>query len=230
MSLESDNRMVQEVLSTSGTPAKTLAERVRTELGAGDSSDEDHVEDSEESEEEDNEVIAKEPSPKKSRSGREGNKTGAGPNWQILETIWPAAERPAGPLTNKRQVESMTINSLLDIYKIHAEREKKESGQAIAKASKDKLPAMVNLAKSRDNCVDKLAVARWLRMPVSSPELWYKEVPTKRTEIYRNIPLKHLLGSDTIVAKNVIATMHDRRNALQMKHFNRYVVCMESLL
>ena len=63
---------------------------------------------------------------------------GQGPNWQIMYTIWML--QSIQPLTERKTVESMSINIVLYIYKIHAKREKKESGQAIAKVSKNRKP------------------------------------------------------------------------------------------
>ena len=100
-----------DLLSLAGTPANTLAERARKELDF-DTSEEDNEENDSESEEEPDI-----PSPKRQKSKKvdKGAGSGQGPNWQILETIWPASERPAGPLTDRKTVESMSINSLLDI-------------------------------------------------------------------------------------------------------------------
>ena len=43
----------------------------------------------------------------------------------------------------------------------------------------------------------------------------------KMTHCYRNILEKHILGMDTAVAPAVVLARHDRKNALQMKHFFR---------
>ena len=207
----------QRSLSICSTPLQTLADRARSEVQENSSTDDD----TDESSDAEEEPAVSQGKRVKIDGRKEKTSDKSGHNWAILETIWPATERPGGPLTNKKYIESMPITALLDLYKIHAEQEKKEAGQAISKASKDKLPPVVTVAKMKDNCFDKLSEARWFRTPISKPSTWFKNVPLKRTVIYRNIPLKHLLGTDTVVAKNVIMTMHDRRNALQLKHFNR---------
>ena len=46
-------------------------------------------------------------------------------------------------------------------------------------------------------------------------------VPVKHPYGYRNILVKQFLGMDSAVAPAVILARHDRKNALQLKHFYR---------
>ena len=46
-------------------------------------------------------------------------------------------------------------------------------------------------------------------------------VPVKHAHAYRNIPVRHILGMDSVVALAVMLARHDRQNALQLKHFHR---------
>ena len=72
-----------------------------------------------------------------------------------------------------------------------------------------------------DDCDGKLLAARFQRMPISCPKKWFHKVPIKITHCYRNIPVKHILGLDTAAAPSVTLARHDRKNALQMKHYFR---------
>ena len=143
-----------------------------------------------------------------------------GRNWLILETIWPAAERPEA-LLDPEWIEDQSIGDLMQLHKVYSKKEQKEQGQAIGRATKDSKPPEVDIEAGKDDCNTKLHVARFLRMPISRPKDWYHRVPTKHTHSYRNVPVKHALGLDSAVAPAVVLARHDRKNSLQLKHFNR---------
>ena len=107
------------------------------------------------------------------------------------------------------------------LHKVYQKKEQKEQGQAIGRATKDNKPPSVSFKASADDCDKSLHDARFLRMPVSKPKHWYDKVPVKHASSYRNIPVKHIIGMDSVVAPSVILARHDRRNTLQMKHFFR---------
>ena len=143
-----------------------------------------------------------------------------GPNWAILEPIWPASERPEA-LRDPEWIEKQSIGDLMTLQKVYQKKEQRDQGQAIGKATKDNKPPAVQFKAETDDCDKSLAAARFQRMPISKPKHWWHKVPMRHTHNYRNIPMKHVLGLDTAVAPAVTLARHDRRNTLQMKHYFR---------
>ena len=144
-------------------------------------------------------------------------KTG-GPIWSLLEPIWPAAERPA-TLQDPDFIEQQTITGLMKLHSAYAKKEKQETGQAISRASRDTKPAKIYIEGGEDDCDKVFTAGRWLRPPISKPSVWYQYVPVKYNTIYKSLSYKHMLGMDCAVAPQVTSARHDRRNALQLKHF-----------
>ena len=143
-----------------------------------------------------------------------------GKNRAILEPIWPASERLES-LRDPEWIESQSIGDLMALHKVYQKKEQKEQGQAIGRATKDSKPSSVEFKTAKDDCDKVLHDARFLRMPVSKPKHWYHKVPIKHTTNYRNIPVKHILGTDIACAPAVVLARHDRRNTLLLKHYNR---------
>ena len=143
-----------------------------------------------------------------------------GPMWSLLEPIWPASERPAA-LRDPTFIEQQNIGSLMKLHSAYMKKEKQDTGQAISRASKDSKPPKVFIEGGEDDCDEVFTAGRWLRPPISKPDKWYKYIPIKYSTVYRSINFKHILGQDCAVAPQIIAARHDRRNALQMKHFIR---------
>ena len=158
------------------------------------------------------------PSPKAAPSTKKTRVKTGGKNWTILETIWPANERPEA-LQDPEWIENQTIGDLMALQKVYLKKETKEQGQAIGRATRDVKPPVVTFGEEEDDCDEKLASSRWQRMPVSGPSNWYHKVPIKINHQYRNIPMKHILGTDSAVAPTTILARHNRANALMMKHF-----------
>ena len=125
-----------------------------------------------------------------------------GPNWTILETIWPANERPAA-LQDRDWVEGQTLGDLLALQKAMNKKEQRETGQAICRASRDNKPPKVHVPGADDDCDEILAPHRFLRPPVGPQKKWYKMVPTKYSHIYRNLSVRHMAGIDSVVAPQV---------------------------
>ena len=144
----------------------------------------------------------------------------SGPNWAILEHIWPALERPEA-LRDHDWIEKQSIGDLMQLHKVYLKKEQKEQGQAIGRATKDSRPPVQKLEEGEDDCDKQLHDARFLRMPISRPKHWYHKIPVKHNHSYRNIPVRHVLGMDSAVAPAVVLARHDRKNALQLKHYNR---------
>ena len=131
----------------------------------------------------------------------------------ILEGIWPSSERPEA-MRDPDWVEDQSIGDLMQLQKAYAKKEQKETGQSIGKASRDVRPSSVQVEAGDDDCDKKLHPGRFLRPPISRPKHWYGQmVPIKYNHIYRNIPMKHIVGLDTVVAPQVIIARHDRTKA-----------------
>ena len=109
----------------------------------------------------------------------------------------------------------------MTLHKVYSKKEQKEQGRAIGRATKDSKPPCIALEAAEDDCDTKLHNGRFQRMPISRPKNWYHKIPIKHTHAYRNIPVRHVLGVDSICAPAVVLARHDRRNSLEMKHYNR---------
>ena len=107
------------------------------------------------------------------------------------------------------------------LQKVYQKKENKEQGQAIGRATRDVKPPVVTFKEEEDDCDEKLASSRWQRMPVSRPSSWFHKIPLKINHQFRNIPMKHILGTDSAVAPATVLARHNRANALMMKHYFR---------
>ena len=97
-------------------------------------------------------------------------------------------------------------------------RAKKERGENLETGTRDQRPKTVKFPKSKDNGRSALHEARWLRLPISDPTAWFKNVPLKREQIYRNLPFD-FYGNDNSINDKTIAALHDRSLVLELKHF-----------
>ena len=107
-------------------------------------------------------------------------------NWAILANIWPLADRPRA-LQKKENVNKKSMEELNAIFKMKNEKDKLDGAGDISVDAQQ--PAIV-FSKKTDNGVDKLHQARWLRLPTTDPNLWFKEVPLKCTPVIRNMALE----------------------------------------
>ena len=101
---------------------------------------------------------------------------------------------------------------------MHMMNEKDKRGENVKTQLKDTRPKTKQFKKGADNCRDVLHPARFLRTPISHPSEWFQEMPIKRQEIFRNMPLR-FMGAENVVNPRTIAQMHDRAAVLEMKHF-----------
>ena len=84
-----------------------------------------------------------------------------GANWALLEPIWPATERPE-TLQDPEYLEKMDIGVLMKLHTAYSAREKQQTGQAIAKASKDSKPPKLSNVGGEDDCDTVFTAGRWL--------------------------------------------------------------------
>ena len=61
------------------------------------------------------------------------------------------------------------------------------------------------------------------RMPFVEPEAYYKDVPTKREQIFRHIQLAHL-GAEGQIKESVIVRAHDRQVSFWNEWFSSIVI------
>ena len=101
--------------------------------------------------------------------------TKTGPNWAILEHIWPANERPES-LRDAEWIEKQTIGDLMTLHKVYLKKEQKEQGQAIGRATKDTKPPLVRFEAANDDCDKELNPARFQRMPISCPKHYWSKI------------------------------------------------------
>ena len=71
-----------------------------------------------------------------------------GPNWDILESFWPANERPAS-LQDPNWIERQSIGDLMSLHKMFLKKEQRVTGQAINRTTRDSKPPMVVVEGSK---------------------------------------------------------------------------------
>ena len=74
-------------------------------------------------------------------------------------------------------------------FRVAAEKLKGKKDGAELCHNDDVLPT-ISYKTCKDNGRDKLADARFERMPVDPPEAWFGKVSKKRSAIFRNLPLE----------------------------------------
>ena len=91
----------------------------------------------------------------------------------------------------------------MKLYNAYSKKEQKETGQAIARASRDNKPSPYMVEEGEDDYERNLHSARFIRPPISNPSNWYHLVPTKYNQVYKSVSTKHILGVDCAVAPQV---------------------------
>ena len=99
---------------------------------------------------------------------------------------------------------------------MHTANEKAATKGAALK--QDEIPEKVKFPAGKDDGLKKLHAARFLRLPLSEPKEYYKQVPIKHSKRFRNISLE-FSGCANEVSEKTILLLHDRRNAIELKHF-----------
>ena len=79
-------------------------------------------------------------------------------------------------------------------------------------------PPLLTYREKTDDGKTSFHRARFERAPTVSQEIWYSNVPLKRSPIIRNLPLSHS-GSQFAVSSKTIEAMHDRSRSLTLKQF-----------
>jgi hypothetical protein len=127
--------------------------------------------------------------------------------WHLLNKAWPYDQRP--PYLRKRNIiYQNTLEVWLGYMKqVDSLEKKKNLGEEVF--AKDGKPEKIHFKAKTDNGVNKLHLARTLRLPVAHPKHWFKIIPKKRDEIVRNFPMDHL-GLTGHIPDDVIGRLHNR--------------------
>jgi hypothetical protein len=136
-------------------------------------------------------------------------------DWELLEELWPAEERPAR-LQSRKAVAALglSMTKLLKMKDLYVkEQEKKGVGAALF--GRDKKPKKKKFKKMTDNGEEKLHPARFIGLPRVDPKVYWSQVPGAADEIYRHVPLEHL-GVEG-VQEQTIVRMHNRRVPIELE-------------
>lgn len=160
-----------------------------------------------------------------SSSGADGErkkkkkKKNKGLDWDLLEVLWPKEDRPA-----KLQVKKLVIKkSMSEMLKIKEqfEREQEKKGLGTAVYSRDRKPKAKKFAAMKDDGEKKLHPARFQCLPRVEPALYWDQVPTVVSEVYRHLPLQHL-GVEG-VPEQTIVKLHNRKVPVELDMMAREV-------
>jgi len=137
--------------------------------------------------------------------------------WECLSSIWLMEDRPQ-QMRNPLIVGKLTLSAALEMKRHHEELQAK-LGREDAVFGRDNAPPTKMFPESGDNCADMLHDARWERMPIKEIKEYWRKIPTKRSHIYRRLPLEHH-GAAAAVSECVIVRAHDRSLPLKLSMFN----------
>ena len=91
-------------------------------------------------------------------------------------------------LKSDRKLNKLTLDEVISICRLSAKLAKLDS----AAVDTDDKPEKINYKNFKDNGIDQLHPARFERHPTTAPSKWWSNVPIKRTNIIKKIPLRHL--------------------------------------
>ena len=138
--------------------------------------------------------------------------------WEYIEDTWPVSLRPP-KMRKKSYVNKLTMKEVESLFNMHCSREKSLRGQKMFQAvSVETSHPTVHYKKGKDNCKTRLHRARFQRLPLTSPEAWFKKVPLKRSPVIRQLPLEYT-GGHEMVSEKIIEVLHDRSKALTLREF-----------
>ena len=141
----------------------------------------------------------------------------------MLEDILPAEARLFKG--QKAKLNKMSMGEVLDLVKLKREAEQASLGENSSKYSKDRAPKSKTFKQQSDDGFKELHKARFLRAPLSSTGKWWKHIPSARTHIYKNLPLK-FSGSQGKISEKTIGILHDRAKSLTVKNFHSQNACV----
>jgi len=125
-----------------------------------------------------------------------------------LNDIWPLERRPR-KLQDKKYVEQLswrTLSALQDRYEKEAERK----GVGAAIFGKDQKLRKTTFKRKSDDGFAKLHPARFLRLPLATPDKYWRKVPRCHEQRFRHVQLGHY-GAESQINEKVILAMHDRQ-------------------
>ena len=137
----------------------------------------------------------------------------------MLQVLWPIHQRPA-TLRDKETVDSFKLEDLLALYKFSKESEKAEKDESEDTSLKEGVQPTVVYKEVKDDRQKFLAPASFIRLPIKKYRYWYKNVPVKRRPFIKPADLA-FTGTCNCVTDITLKRMHNRQNAMQIKHFYR---------
>ena len=131
--------------------------------------------------------------------------------------LWPIDQRPKS-LRSKDTVNAFKIEDLLALYRFSKESEKAEKDDNEDSSLKEGVQPTVTFKEVKDDRQKLLAPASFIRLPIKKYRYWYKNVPVKRRPFVKPADLA-FTGTDNAVTDITLKRMHNRQNAMQIKHF-----------
>ena len=114
-------------------------------------------------------------------------------------------------------MDSDQLKLVMSLRVLAEKLESKKDSSELCK-NDDVLPT-VRYKECKDNGRDKLAPARFERMPVIPPGDWFGKVPKVRESIFRSLPLDPT-GTQHSVSDECITIMHNRCKVLTVKNLS----------
>ena len=198
---EKEKRKKKKESSSSSSASPSDTSDSETEMGSSSESSS-----SESSSQSSSEEQQRKKSKKKKGTGKEVM-------WDLVNEMWPVESRPKH-LQKRRIIEKMELGQIMK-FKEHYEKEAEKRGMGSAACGSDMKVKKVKYKGGTDDSFSKLHPARFCRQPLALPKKFWKQVPTKRSEICRHFPLAHY-GAEGQVNEATIVKMHDRQVAVEL--------------
>ena len=131
--------------------------------------------------------------------------------------MWPVSQRPPF-LRVRATVNAYKIEDLLTLYKFSKETEKTDKEDGDDSSLKEGKQPTIKYKECEDDRQKKLAPASFVRLPIKKYRYWYKNVPVKRKPFVKPADLG-FTGTENSVTDITLKRMHNRTNAMQIKHF-----------
>lgn len=142
-------------------------------------------------------------------------------DWELLEELWPAEDRPKALQSRKSVVkQGLSMAELMDM-KEQFMKEQERKGVGAAVFGRDRKPKKMKFKAMKDDGERKLHPARFVGLPRVEPKLYWEQVPVATKDIYRHVPLQHI-GVEGL-AENTVVKMHNRKVPVELDSMLREV-------
>jgi hypothetical protein len=127
-------------------------------------------------------------------------------DWAAGVELWAVEDRPAHLQERSGPAGRMRLSELLAVMDRHLKNEEKR-GTGDAVFAKDAKQKKIKYPKFVDDGEKRLHPARWSRLPVGGPAVYFSEVPVKRDQVQQNLELSHYGAQGQVEPKTIVKVL-----------------------